>query len=74
MKKFYKKTLIILKKKYIISHVRKKKGMIIKMSEKENKEKRKRNKGEIMTKIMAGILAIMMVAGIASTVVFYILG
>ena len=66
--------MIILKKKYIISHVRKKKGMIIKMSEKENKEKRKRNKGEIMTKIMAGILAIMMVAGIASTVVFYILG
>ena len=44
------------------------------MSEKENKEKRKRNKGEIMTKIMAGILAIMMVAGIASTVVFYLLG
>ena len=43
------------------------------MNEEIKKEKKRRNRGKIMTRIMAGILAIIMIAGIASTVIFYIL-
>lgn len=38
----------------------------------ENKTKHKKRGREFMTRLIAGILAILMVAGIASTVVFYI--
>ncbi|MCI9063449.1 MAG: hypothetical protein HFJ17_02450 [Clostridia bacterium] len=45
------------------------------MSENKEKEKKKmKNRGaDFFVRLMAGILAIMMVAGIASTVIFYIL-
>ena len=41
--------------------------------EEEIKTKRKKRGNGFMTRLIAGILAILMVAGIASTVIFYIL-
>ena len=39
----------------------------------ENSTKRKKRGREFFTRLIAGILAVLMVAGVASTVIFYIL-
>lgn len=41
--------------------------------DKENKEKRKFDKGQIFVKIMAGILAVIMIMSIAGTLIFYLI-
>lgn len=39
----------------------------------KNKEQKKYDKGQIFVKIMAGILAIMMIMSIAGTLIFYLI-
>ena len=39
----------------------------------KNKEQRKYDKGQVFVKIMAGILAILMVLSVAGSLVFYLL-
>lgn len=39
----------------------------------KNKEKRNFDKGQIFVKIMAGILAVMMIMSVAGTLVFYLI-
>ena len=40
----------------------------------ENKEQKKYNKGQVFTKIMAGILALMMLLATAGTLIFSLIG
>lgn len=40
----------------------------------ENKEQKKYNKGQVFTKIMAGILALMMLVATAGTLIFSLIG
>lgn len=44
-----------------------------KKNKKENKEKIKFDKGQVFTKIMAGILAIMMIMSVAGTLIYYLI-
>lgn len=39
----------------------------------KNKEQKKYDKGQIFVKIMAGMLAIMMIMSIAGTLIFYLI-
>ena len=42
----------------------------MKKNKEQNKKRREHNKGEIFTKIMAGILAILMLGGTCATLIF----
>lgn len=43
------------------------------MSKKMNKENRKKDMGKIATRIMAAVLALLMVVGFAATLIFYLI-
>ena len=45
----------------------------VKEKKMKNKEQRQDDKGQIFVKIMAGILAVMMVMSIAGTLIFYLI-
>lgn len=42
----------------------------MKKEKEQNKKRREHNKGEIFTKIMAGMLAVLMIGGTCATLIF----